>query len=151
MSTADSSSAEVPAPAALGWRLLALLYDALPVLALWLASSAVVLTLRDNEPLAPLSLGQWGLFGLCWFVSGLYFVWSWRRGGQTLGMRPWRLRVLAREGGTASVSVLWLRYALATLSLAAGGLGFLWSVIERERRTWHDLGSGTVLLRFPKR
>jgi uncharacterized RDD family membrane protein YckC len=62
-------------------------------------------------------------------------------------MRPWRLQVLAADGQAASLSKLWLRYAVATLSLAAAGLGFLWSLVDAERRTWHDLASATVLVR----
>ncbi len=137
-------------PAALGWRLLAIFYDAFPVLALWLAVSAIVLALHGNRPLAPLSPGQWALFLLCWLTSGAYFVRSWLRGGQTLGMRPWRLQVVAPDGAPPSQRALWMRYALATLSFAALGLGFVWSLFDPTRRTWHDLGSRTVLLRLPK-
>jgi uncharacterized RDD family membrane protein YckC len=66
-------------------------------------------------------------------------------------MRPWRLRVVADDGGRASTRALWLRFAVATLSLAPGGLGFLWSLIDRERRTWHDIASRTRLVREAKR
>lgn len=140
----------MPAPAALPWRLLAAVYDALPVLALWMLASAIVLVLHGNQPFAPWSAGQLALWLLCWLLTGLYAVLSWRRGGQTLGMRPWRLRVVDASGGLASLRALWLRYAVATLSLAAGGLGFLWSLLDRERRTWHDIASGTRLVRLPK-
>jgi uncharacterized RDD family membrane protein YckC len=135
------------APAALPWRLLAAIYDALPVLALWLLVSAIALVLHGNRPFEPFSAGQMLLWLSCWVVTGLYAVLSWRRGGQTLGMRPWRLRVLDDRGGIASPRALWLRYAIATLSLAAGGAGFLWSLVDRERRTWHDIASRTRLLR----
>lgn len=138
-------------PAALPWRLLAAVYDALPVLALWMLSSALVLVLHGNRPFAPWSAGQVALWTLCWFVTGLYAVLSWRRGGQTLGMRPWRLRVVDASGHVATTKALWLRYAVATVSLAAAGLGFLWSLVDRERRTWHDIASGTRLVRTPKR
>lgn len=140
-----------PAPAALPWRLLAAMYDALPVLALWMLASGVVLALRGNRPFEPLSAGQWTLWGACWIVTGLYAVLSWRRGGQTLGMRPWRLRVVDANGGLAATRALWLRYVVATFSLAAGGLGFFWSLVDRERRTWHDIASKTRLLRDRKR
>jgi len=63
-------------------------------------------------------------------------------------MRPWRLKVTSADGAGAGGRALCLRYAVATLSLAAFGLGFLWSLFERERRTWHDLASGTVLVRL---
>lgn len=137
-------------PAALPWRLLAAVYDALPVLALWMLASALALVLHGNRPFAPWSAGQLALWALCWLVTGLYAVLSWRRGGQTLGMRPWRLRVVDDHGAAASARALWLRYAVATLSLAAAGLGFLWSLIDRERRTWHDIASHTRLVREAK-
>lgn len=140
-----------PAPAALPWRLLAAVYDALPVLALWMLASALVLALRGNRPFEPLSVGQVLLWLACWLVTGLYAVLSWHRGGQTLGMRPWRLRVVDAHGGRAGWRALWLRYAVATLSLAAAGLGFLWSLIDRERRTWHDMASRTRLVREVRR
>ena len=137
-------------PATLPWRLLAAVYDLLPVLAIWMAASAIVLVLRGNQPLAPLSPGQWLLWSVCWLATGGYAVSSWRRGGQTLGMRPWRLKVCAADGGPATLRNLCWRYAVASVSLAVFGLGFWWSLFERERRTWHDLASGTVMVRMPK-
>jgi uncharacterized RDD family membrane protein YckC len=140
-----------PVPAALPWRLLAAVYDALPVLALWMLASALVLLVRGNRPFEPFSAGQWLLWLACWAIAGLYAVLSWHRGGQTLGMRPWRLRVVDAGGGRPALGALWLRFAVATLSLAAGGLGFLWSLVDRDRRTWHDIAAGTRLLREPPR
>jgi uncharacterized RDD family membrane protein YckC len=46
---------------------------------------------------------------------------------------------------------LWLRFAVGTLSLLLGGLGFWWVWVDRERLTWHDRASGTRLVRMPKR
>ena len=139
-------------PAHLGWRLLALVYDTLPNVALWFAVSGVALAVvPGHTAFAPLSLGQFALWVLCWGISGAYAVVSWRSIGQTLGMRPWRLKVLATDGRVAGTRALCLRYAVATVSLAAGGLGFAWSLVDRERRTWHDIASGTVLVRLPPR
>ena len=92
----------------------------------------------------------WLLWACCWGVAGLYATFSWLRGGQTLGMRPWRLKVTTPDGRLAPAKQLWLRYAVAIVSLAAGGLGFLWSLVDRDRRTWHDLASGTVLVRLQR-
>lgn len=143
------SSLPVAAPAHLGWRLAAIVYDCLPVLALWFAVSVLVLLLlRGGVPIVPWTPMFWLQNLLLWAVTGLYVVESWRRGGQTLGMRPWRLRVVDVEGNPASRNALWRRYALATLSLAAAGIGYLWSLVDRERRTLHDLGSRTRLVRL---
>lgn len=152
MTDTTAPSPPTALPAHLGWRLLALVYDAMPNIAIWFAVSGVALAVvPGHEPFAPWSPGQFALWGACWGVSGLYAVMSWRGIGQTLGMRPWRLKVLGADGHVAAARTLWLRYAVATLSLAAGGLGFAWSLVDRERRTWHDLASGTVLVRLPPR
>ena len=62
-------------------------------------------------------------------------------------MRPWRLRVVGIEGRAASVRALLVRYAVGNLSLFAGGLGFWWAWIDRDRLTLHDRASGTRLVR----
>ncbi len=66
-------------------------------------------------------------------------------------MRPWRLRLVARDGGVPSWASLWRRYAVGSLSLVLGGLGFWWAWFDRDRLTWHDRASGTHLIRMPKR
>jgi uncharacterized RDD family membrane protein YckC len=135
-------------PAHLGWRLFALVYDFFPVLALWFAVGGAMLLVRGGVPVVPGSPASWLELFLLWAVTGAYALLSWRRGGQTLGMRPWRLKVIAADGQRAGMGALALRYTVATLSLAALGLGFWWSLFERERRTWHDLASRTVLVRL---
>nr|WP_231950019.1 RDD family protein [Paraburkholderia caribensis] len=49
-------------------------------------------------------------------VVGVYFVWFWTHGGQTLPMKTWRLRVVAaKDGGRLSLTRAVLRYVLAWL------------------------------------
>jgi uncharacterized RDD family membrane protein YckC len=146
------------ARALVGWRLLALAYDLFPVLALWmLLSTAFTLGytfLGHHDPhqnIRPFSWLAWLLWIACWIVGGAYAVLSWHRGGQTLGMRPWRLRVRAADGGTPGRAALSKRYAVGTLSLLAVGLGFWWAWLDRDRLTWHDRASRTRLVRLPRR
>lgn len=140
-------------PALVGWRLLALCYDLWPVLALsMLISAAFTLgfTLAGHPAranIAPFSGWQWLLWVCCWLAAGVYATVSWRRGGQTLGMRPWRLRL---QGPQPTWQQAWIRYAVGTLALALGGAGFWWAWLDRERLTWHDRASGTRLERIPK-
>lgn len=138
--------------------MLALLYDVWPVLALWMVLSALFTAgytylghHGERENIAPFSALQWLLWACCWIVTGLYAVLSWRRGGQTLGMRPWRLRIVSVDGRAPTARALWLRFAVATVSTLAAGLGFWCAWIDRERLTWHDRLSGTRLIRMPKR
>jgi len=152
--TADTNAYK---PAALvGRRLLSLLYDLLPVMALWFLA-AVPFVLLDvavsgdvRHNIGPFSLLQWLLWLACWIVTGLYATISWRRGGQTLGMRPWRLRIVAGDGSVPTHGALWLRYVVGTVSLLAAGLGFWWAWVDRGRLAWHDRASGTRVVRVPK-
>lgn len=145
-----------PPRALIGWRLLALLYDLFPALALWMLASAVFTAGYQlsghgaRENIAPFSLLQWLLWLTCWLLTGAYAIASWRRGGQTLGMRPWRLHVVGEDGTPARLPALRIRYAVGTLSVLTAGLGFWWAWIDRDRLTWHDRASGTRLLRRPK-
>ncbi len=127
----------------LGWRLCALVYDFFPAFGLWFIVAAVFTVLHRDAV-----LGGWlgfGEFSAMWAVTGLYATISWKRGGQTLGMRPWKLRVVA--DGALTWRALWLRYALGSVSMFAGGLGFIWAFFDRDKLALHDRLSGTRLLR----
>ncbi|MEJ5207625.1 RDD family protein [Denitratimonas sp. CY0512] len=139
------------APAMLHIRLLAMVYDLLPLAALWMATSAVMLLLRGGVRVTPGSAAAMVEFVLLLAVTFAYLGLSWRRGGQTLGMRAWRLRLVNVDGSSpVPWRALVLRYLVAMVSLAAVGLGLAWSLLEPNRRTWHDLASGTVMVRMPK-
>lgn len=149
--------ASTQAPRAfVGWRLLALVYDFFPVLALWFLASAAFTAAyalaghaaRENIP--PFSPWQWALWLACWLLAGAYAVISWRRGGQTLGMRPWRLRVVASDGGAPAWRDLVMRYVVGTASLLLGGFGFWWAWMDRDGLAWHDRASGTRMVRLDR-
>ena len=133
-------------------RCAALAYDSLLLAALWLAVSALVLALSGGwlaEPNRPLWL-VYVLRATLVLVTGLFFGNFWTHGGQTLGMRAWRLRLVS---GAGAGPVCWrqalLRLAAACLSAGALGLGFFWVLIDREQRSWHDRLSGTHLVVVP--
>lgn len=125
-------------------------YDALPLLGIVFATAALNLLLRGGEPVQPDSIGARVELAAMLAAGFLYFGLSWRRGGQTLGMRAWRLRLLAADGGVPTWRALGIRYVVAIASFGLCGLGYLWSLIDAERRTWHDIVSRTVLVRMPK-
>ncbi|WP_434718412.1 RDD family protein [Paraburkholderia sp. A1BS-2L] len=49
------------------------------------------------------------------FVAAVYFVGLWHRGGQTLPMKTWRLRVVGPDGAPPSLARATLRYFAASL------------------------------------
>ncbi|MBE5316343.1 MAG: RDD family protein [Xanthomonadales bacterium] len=150
MSTATSPRLEVET-APLMPRLLALVYDVFPLLGLWFAVAVLSYAGNGGEPVRPGSLGAWLEFLALVGVTFLYAGLSWRLGGQTLGMRAWRLRAVDANGNPPGWTAITLRFAVGVVSLAAAGLGFAWVLIDRERRSWHELASGTLTVRLPKR
>ena len=130
-----------------------MVYDLFPALALWFVACYAIELTHRAQPMASLHpdvrIGYVELL-LLWLIPGIYAVISWRRGGQTIGMRPWRLKVLAEDGRPATLRALSLRYAVATLSVFVLGIGMLWSVFDDERRCWHDLAAGTRFVRLDR-
>jgi uncharacterized RDD family membrane protein YckC len=149
MMTNNTSTQRAAAyPAHLGWRILAMTYDAIPMIPLLLICSAIFLLLRGGRPIEPNSFIDYlefiSLWVLNWAVIGSYAIASWRRGGQTMGMRPWRLIVVNQDGKSAGVKALCLRYAIVSLSV---GLALLWCLFDAQKRGLHDIASGTLLVR----
>jgi uncharacterized RDD family membrane protein YckC len=79
-------------------------------------------------------------------VAGAYCVWFWTRGGQTLPMKTWRIRVVRNDGAPLGVARAIHRYLLAVLGLVAVGIGFLWALIDRDGQFLHDRLAGTALV-----
>ena len=137
-------------------RLGAMLYDGMLIGALLLLAMALVVialgSLQGWENFDPGGLRRHPLYiaYLC-CIPLLFFGWFWTHGGQTLGMRVWRIQVVTLDGGPLGLRQAMLRFCSALLSWAALGLGFLWVLFDRERMAWHDRLSGTRLVLVPKR
>ena len=135
-------------PVSLGLRLLALLYDLLPLLGLWFLAGVVGVALTGGA-LDPHRLDHKILMQtlLLAFTAG-YFVISWTRGGQTIGMRAWKIRLTMRDGSRLPVLRALLRFFLACLSFALLGAGFWWTLFDPQRRTLHDALSETRMTKI---
>lgn len=123
-------------------RLAAMVYDALIVFALVFIAAFVVLQIF-GEPLD--NIGKAVLQVAAVLVAYGYFAGFWTHGGQTIGMRAWRIRVV----GVDPIRVTWakatVRFFAAVLSWLPAGLGFWWILIDPQRRAWHDRWSRTQL------
>lgn len=145
MNPTTSHEKPIARPAHLGWRLLALLYDSVIAIALLMCASAIIIFINQGSPVTPGGLDAWVSFLFFWAILGLYAICSWRYGGQTLGMRPWRLKVLTSTGSQPSWGALCRRYVIASITF---GLGALWSLVDADRRALYDIASGTVFVRM---
>jgi uncharacterized RDD family membrane protein YckC len=126
--------------AGLGRRAMALLYESLLAFAVAFFAGWVFFAAAGGiGPGLVRHIFQAYLF----LVLGGYFVLCWRRGGGTLAMHTWRLRLVRRDGTRIGLAQAWMRYALAWASLLPLGAGFLWALVDRDRQFLHDRLAGT--------
>lgn len=124
-------------------RLAAIAYDTLLLLAVLFLATALAL---------PFNLGnhftsqQWFFSLYLLIVSFVFFAWFWTHGGQTLGMRAWKIKLVSEQGLTVSWQQASVRFVVALLAWLCLGLGFFWSWFDRRGYSWHDHASATQLV-----
>ncbi|MDN6296607.1 MAG: RDD family protein [Halomonas sp.] len=143
-------------PAALPRRLAAMFYDGFLVLAIWLVVTVAHLAFMrfvlgysaESVGAGNLAVATLRLLLVC--SAAAFFAYCWRRGGMTLGMQAWRLRVQTLDGSPISLFQSLVRCLTAWVSLAALGLGYWWVLFDAEKRSWPDIASGTRTVVLPK-
>ena len=73
-------------------------------------------------------------------VFAAYFLWCWLRGGQTLAMKAWRIRLVAPGFARIPARVALLRFILALITLGALGLALLAALVHRSGNTYTFVG-----------
>ena len=81
-------------------------------------------------------------------VAGVYFVWQWTRGGQTLPMKTWRLKLVGADGSAVPRGRAVIRYLAALAGAVAFGAGFTWAFFDRDRQFLHDRIAGTRIVKI---
>jgi uncharacterized RDD family membrane protein YckC len=113
--------------------------------------------------------GKAGLQAFMFVVLGIYFAWFWSRGGQTVAMKAWNIRLVMADGRPVSQARALARYVLAwlwfmpalataywaglhgpgaiTTLLLAGVLTYAaLTQLRPDRQFWHDAVCGTRLI-----
>lgn len=143
-------------PAGLGRRLGAILYDGFLVAAIWLlVTSLHLVTIRLVLEVPPENVGiglaqVLSLRALLLLSAFAFFAFFWVRGGMTLGMQAWRLRVQTLDGASITLIQALVRFLMAWLSLAALGIGYWWVLFDPQRRSWGDIVSRSQVVVLPK-
>lgn len=123
------------------------IYDALTVVALCFVSALVVIILIGD---ASYGLKRYLLQVVLWLAIGIYFVWCWKKTGQTLAMKTWQLKLVSKDGQLLPLNLAMARYVLSTLSLVLFGLGFLWAMVDRDHLYLHDRLLNTHIIYVPR-
>lgn len=159
----------ISVPASLARRVASMVYEALVVAAILLGASFLFL---GATGMRAEGLGRYLFQAYLALVVGIYFVWCWRRGGQTLPMKAWKLRVVRRDGAPVDMPRAVARYVLAGLAFGSAAiaaiilwrhprsiaawsaigplaLDLLWSLVDRDRQFLHDRLVGTRIIFAP--
>ena len=160
-SSADSES-ETLERAGFIRRLLAMVYDTLVATAVGMCAAMVMivtlvvmlkngaLDLQGYAEPADLIQASFGYKLLIQTWVGLwiagFFLWFWRRGGQTLGMRAWRLRIYS----TVEEPMTWPRLFIRLIA-SLGGLGTLLVLFDfKNKQSLQDRLAKTEVLKLTK-
>ncbi len=113
--------------------------------------------------------GRAGLMAFLFLILGIYFVWFWSHGGQTVAMKAWHVRVVDAQGRAVTQGRALARYLLSWLwflpapaaawlaglnttgqifgMMAVGVVAYaLLARLHPQRQFWHDVVCGTRLI-----
>lgn len=131
MTDPDLRAAGVPEAPGLARRLAAFIYEGVLLFAVAVATGLVYSPLTQQHDARQHSTG---LMISVAFSFAVYFVYFWVRGGQTLPMKTWRIRVVRADGSGLTIGAAVLRYLLslswwvlptvAAIQMRKHGLGF---------------------------
>ena len=80
---------------------------------------------------------------LFWVIYLTVFL---KRKGATLGMMLLKLRLIDINTGLTPKKTFW-RSVLGVVSAIPLGLGYFWAIWEKDGRTWHDIWTGTKIVK----
>ncbi len=166
-------------------RLASGFYDALIFMALCMLATLLLVVFQSGQSLQAFYAHHAGVKLL--YQTGLvalgyvFFGWFWTHGGQTIGMRTWRLRVVCMDGSPVGWRRALVRYLgmlipwmllllglelwvqpggpsgdrfyaiVASVVLASSASAFIWPAFDPGRMAWHDRLSSTCLTLLPSR
>jgi uncharacterized RDD family membrane protein YckC len=129
-------------------RIAAMIYESLLVAAVIFVAALPFLYLVGNAETG------WRHYLFQLYLLGVlfaYFSAFWRRSGQTLAMKTWRIRLVNPNGASLTLKQAALRFFLALFGLLLAGAGFWWALFDRDRQFLHDRIVGTRLVRVPRK
>ena len=147
-------------PAPLWRRVAAMLYDSFLILAILFLAGFINLFIQiqiyGDEQLRQMTADGYNLGGPVYYAALMVLVYGffgffWTRNGQTLGMLAWRIKVVSNDNQLISPGQSLLRFLVAIPSLLMGGVGLAWSILDKDKRSWQDMGSRSKIILLPKK
>ncbi|HSW40335.1 MAG TPA: RDD family protein [Acidobacteriota bacterium] len=116
----------------------------MPRAGFWIRTVATALDFILLVWLLPLTQEFFLFFWLAYHAA----MWTWK--GTTIGGIILRLKVVRLDGRPIGFDVALIRDLTAVISAAALFIGFFWAGWSRDRQSWHDIITNTVIVRSPR-
>lgn len=122
-------------------RIAAFAYDCLLLIALFFIITAIAtIAINDGE-----SIQHWSYKLFLLAISYGFFDWFWRHGGQTLGMRAWRIRLTTIDGNPIAWTHTLQRFLTGFLLF---GITLLFMFSNTQQQAAHDRLSKTKIIKY---
>jgi len=127
-------------PASIFRRVAAFVYDCLLLIAVFFVVTAVAVRINGGEAIgSPLFFYLFVLVP----VALLFFSWFWMHGGQTLGMRAWKIKAVNEEGESLSLRASVIRFVSGLVLLP---VVLLPALADKHKRGLHDRLANTRIV-----
>lgn len=120
-------------------RIAAFLYDCLLLIALFFLITSIAIAFNNGQ-----AIQHPGFYVGLYVFAFFFFDWFWRHGGQTLGMRAWRLKVEGIEGEVITFKHSAMRYFSGSILF---GFTLLYALMPGQSNALHDVISKTKIIR----
>ena len=126
-------------------RIAAIIYDLLLLTGVLFAASAIAVAINKGMAVThPL----YYLFLL--LITFGFYGWFWTHGGQTLGLRTWRLKVVRSDGEKLSWQDAAKRFAASIIAYVPAAAGLFWQLFDRDKLALNDRLSSTRVVKISK-
>lgn len=127
------------------------IYDGLVIMGILMIAGAMALPVNQWIT-GDTSDGSYLLYQVYLLVVVLsYFLYFWKKSGQTVGMKAWRIKLISREDSPLTVKQLLLRLVVAIPAYLLLFLGVLWQYWDKDQLNWQDRASKTKIVYLPKK
>ena len=132
-------------PVSLPRRVLVIIYDSILLAAVFIFTSLPIIIpfkITIEHTFYPLYIIY------IYFIAFIFFAWNWTHGGQTLGLKTWKIKLIADSGKNVTWKQSFLRYIGSLICWLSCGIGFLWCYTNKDRLAWNDIISKTRLTKI---
>ena len=144
--------------ASLGRRIVAIIYDLFPLFGIFMGVAMLIVM-----PTKIFLYGfdeNWSSFNLplqiiltatMIYALSSYFLYCWRKQGQTLGMKAWRIKLIQKNGQLADKDQCIKRLFFSLGSFLCFGIGYWSYFFSKDKNCLHDVLSETRVILLPKK